>query len=198
MSKYSINVYADDVVIEDITLSSKVAFPRSGYMVNFTNEEILLLDSDSNFVAKRFKKVSDIDSITDNRSGSPVSVTNPVDLPALFVLLRDYFIAGTSVGDVSLGDIVVNTADIENLLQGIAGSVETPAILNTTSAGSVAAGVFSVSFYNKGTTDATILGAPLVPGATLELCAKTGNTLAAIAYVASATSELQIITTTIV
>jgi hypothetical protein len=99
--------------------------------------------------------------------------------------------------DINLGDINIDLDDVENLLQGIGGSEEAPAIVNTVTAGSVVAGTFSVSFYNKGTTDATVLGAPLVPGATLELCAKTGNTLGAIAYIASATSELQIITTSI-
>ena len=99
---------------------------------------------------------------------------------------------------IDTGDLVLNTDNIESLLQGKLGSVETPAIQNTVSGGIILEGTFSVSFYNKGTTNATVLGAALLPGATIELSAKVGNTLGAMIYIASATSELQIITTTIV
>lgn len=201
MSKYSINVYTDNVIIEDIALGSKIAFPRNGYMVNYNNKEVLLLDSDSNYVSQRFRTVADIASITDNRSGLPVVIPIPGDLSTLFTILADYFIVGSpdvTVADAILGDIDLNTDNIENLLQGKLGSEETPAIQNAVSGGTILAGTFSVSFYNKGTTNATVLDAALLPGATIELSAKVGNTLGDMIYVASVDSELQIITTTIV
>ena len=195
MSRYSINIYADSVVIEDVTLSNQVAFPRSGYKINYNSEEILLIDSDSNFVAQRFRKVIDIDSITDNRSGSPVVVGIPADLPSLFILLIDYFMAGAGSVSVDTGDIVVNTADIENLLQGVAGSVETPSISrNNNTTGTVAAGAFSVSITNTGVAACTVELVTINPGETVTWEAKVGNTLSAIDWVATG-SELLILET---
>jgi hypothetical protein len=64
----------------------------------------------------------------------------------------------------------------------------------TTSAGSVAAGAKSATFINKGTTDATVAGGPLSPGASVTFAVDGADTLAAIAYTASATAILQIAT----
>ena len=98
---------------------------------------------------------------------------------------------------IDTGDITVNTQDIENLLQGIAGSVETPGYSRVSNNVGLAAGFFSVAISNVGAATGTVLGADLPAGDTVKFCAKTGNTLAAIAYDATATT-FAIVTTKIV
>jgi hypothetical protein len=61
-------------------------------------------------------------------------------------------------------------------------------------AGSVAAGAYEVGFKNDGTTNATVAGGTLVPGATVSFVTHGNDTFAAIAYTASATSALTIVT----
>jgi len=61
--------------------------------------------------------------------------------------------------------------------------------------GNVAAGATKVSFMNIGSTDATVAGNPLEPGVSISFEATQGKTLPVIAYVASATSILKIVTT---
>lgn len=102
-------------------------------------------------------------------------------------------------GDISVdtGDIVINTDEIEQLLQGVGGATETfSASRNTNTTGSVAIGAFSVSFTNTGAVNALVAGTTIEPGETWEADAKTGNTLGAIAWDATgATAELVILET---
>ena len=58
----------------------------------------------------------------------------------------------------------------------------TPTATALTGAGTVALGATSVSFYNSGAADATVLGRPLPPGASWPIMATGSDTLAAITY----------------
>jgi hypothetical protein len=62
------------------------------------------------------------------------------------------------------------------------GVQRTPGYLNTTTAGSIAAGAKSVAIYNAGTKNGTVLGANIVPGETLSWDATGNDTIIAIAY----------------
>jgi hypothetical protein len=59
-------------------------------------------------------------------------------------------------------------------------------------AGTVAAGAYEVGFSNDGTTNATVAGGALAPGRSVSFVTHGNDTLAAIAYTASATSALTI------
>ena len=105
---------------------------------------------------------------------------------------------------LELDNVNINTDDLEtintailNALQGVGGSVETPEMSRVTNSSTLAAGLFSVSVTNTGAADGTFLGATLKVGETVEFAAKTGNTLAAMAYNATGT-EFLILTTKIV
>jgi hypothetical protein len=60
-------------------------------------------------------------------------------------------------------------------------------------AGTVAAGAYEVGFSNDGTTNATVAGGALAPGRSVSFVTHGNDTLAAIAYTASATSALTIV-----
>ena len=62
--------------------------------------------------------------------------------------------------------------------------------------GSVAAGTTKAYFQNIGTTDAVVLGSALEPGISIPFEAPEGKTNPAIAYTASATAILKIVTVT--
>lgn len=66
--------------------------------------------------------------------------------------------------------------------------VRTPTILSTTTTGTVAAGATSVGFSNEGTVAATVAGGSLPAGRTVSFIAPDGDTLAAIAYIATGTT----------
>jgi hypothetical protein len=101
--------------------------------------------------------------------------------------------------NIDIGDVNINLSDLENLLKGIGGAVETPGVLVVTDAVGLTAGFFAVSIANTGTVDATVLGATLKPGIVWDYCAKTGNTLGAFTYDATPVgAELTILTTKIV
>lgn len=103
-------------------------------------------------------------------------------------------------GDISvdLGDVVLNTDDLESLLQGKLGSTEVPSITIATADGSIPAGAAAVSVTNTGTANASFLGAVIKPGLTVEFCTKTGNTFGAMAYdTFVAGAELTILTTVV-
>lgn len=72
---------------------------------------------------------------------------------------------------------------------------ETPSLTSVTSSGTIAAGAKSVSILNIGTSDGAVLGTTLPPGISVSFKASEGKTLTAIAYVATASSELLISTT---
>jgi hypothetical protein len=72
----------------------------------------------------------------------------------------------------------------------IAGAARTPSMITETSAGTVAAGALSVSFANIGTASATVAGGAPPKGYSVTFDAPKGDTLAAIAYTASATAPL--------
>lgn len=77
----------------------------------------------------------------------------------------------------------------------IAGSVARTAAFSTvTASGNVAAGAKSASFYNSGTTAATVAGGSLPAGQSVRFSVDGVDTLSAIAYTASATAILQIAT----
>lgn len=84
---------------------------------------------------------------------------------------------------VDTGDLVLNTDDLENLLQGINGATETftPSV-NANTSGTVAAGAFSVTFHNSGTISCTVAGVSIPAGHIWEATSKVGNTLGAIAW----------------
>ncbi|MEH2138576.1 hypothetical protein [Nostoc sp.] len=58
----------------------------------------------------------------------------------------------------------------------------TPGYLNTTTAGSIAAGAKSVFIYNAGTKTGVVLGANILPGEGLSWEAIGNDTIGAIAY----------------
>lgn len=99
--------------------------------------------------------------------------------------------------DLNIGDVILNTDEIENLLQGINGSVETPDFNVVSDNVGLATGFFSVAISNTGGTDGTVLGSTLPAGDTVKFSAKTGNTLGAITYDATGTT-FAIVTTKIV
>ena len=73
-------------------------------------------------------------------------------------------------------------------------TTRTPSLTRVTTAGTVAAGAFSVSVYNAGTTDGVWLGATIKAGEQFTYTAPGNDTLGAFAYTASATAELVITT----
>ena len=79
------------------------------------------------------------------------------------------------------------------------GVERTPTMLRAVVGDTIAAGAFSVSFANVGTTDATVLTKILKPGETISFDAGAiNNTLGAIVYQANATAELLIISSRII
>ena len=77
------------------------------------------------------------------------------------------------------------------------GVERTPTMLRAVAGSTIAAGAFSVSFANVGTTTATVLNENLEPGETISFDAGAiNNTLGAIVYQANATAILLIITLT--
>lgn len=66
----------------------------------------------------------------------------------------------------------------------------TPTFENKTASGTVAAGKYSVSFYNSGSAAGTLLGAPFPVGAGISYTPPQGTTLSAIAYDATGTTFL--------
>lgn len=77
---------------------------------------------------------------------------------------------------------------------GTGGGTERTAALGAllTSAGTVAAGAKSVTFFNSGSADATVAGGPLAPNRGVTFSVDGADTLGAIDYTASATATLQI------
>jgi hypothetical protein len=75
-----------------------------------------------------------------------------------------------------------------------AGVVRTPLLQSgVVTAGTVAAGAYEVGFSNDGTTNATVAGGALAPGRSVSFVTHGNDTFAAIAYTASATSALTIV-----
>ena len=128
-----------------------------------------------------------------SKSGSAIVKSGDGRVAQLLV----YLINSMQNISIDTGDITVNTQDIENLLQGIGGSVETPGYSRVSDSSSLATGFFSIAVANVGGADGTLLGTTLPAGDTVRLCAKTGNTLGAVAYNATGTT-FAIVTTKIV
>lgn len=110
-------------------------------------------------------------------------------------------LAGMDVTVVNgAGAAAVNIQDGGNSItvDGGVGVQRTPTILRTSTNSSVAAGAYSVSFASVGTANATVGGATLKPGETINFDAGAiNNTLGAITYNSStAGAELLIITLT--
>lgn len=93
---------------------------------------------------------------------------------------------GTTNG---LTDAQLRAAPVPVTISGAAATVvRTPALLSTTTTGTVAAGATSVGFSNEGTVAATVAGGSLPAGRTVSFIAPDGDTLAAIAYIATGTT----------
>lgn len=97
-------------------------------------------------------------------------------------------------GDINLDGVNISVDEVEELLQGINGSVETPEYILTSGAGNISAGKFTVNVRNIGNVNGTFLGVNLPPGIGLPFEAKIGNTLGAFTY--DATGTTFVITTT--
>jgi hypothetical protein len=67
-------------------------------------------------------------------------------------------------------------------LGGGSGVQKTPGLTRTSAAGTVAAGAISVSIYNAGIANGTVLGSTIKPGESLTWATYANDTLAAIAY----------------
>lgn len=67
-------------------------------------------------------------------------------------------------------------------LGGGYGVQKTPVLIRATGAGTVAAGAISVSVYNAGMANGTVLGQTIKPGETLTWSTYPVDTLAAVAY----------------
>ena len=93
--------------------------------------------------------------------------------------IYEYFVAVNAAGSASVA---------------ITPTVRTAAFATFTAAGNVAAGAKTVSFFNSGTTAATVAGGSLPQGQGVTFNTQDSDTLGAIAYVASATAILQIAT----
>ena len=116
----------------------------------------------------------------------------------LYEILRDVYESSNIKNLISNFEKYRDNPDLENLLQGIGGSVETPGLLKPTDAtGSPLQGMFSVSVTNTGAANGVLLGQTIEPGETLEYSAKTGNTLGDITFDATGT-QFTILTTKIV
>jgi hypothetical protein len=104
-----------------------------------------------------------------------------------------YYDASGNIVTPILPLVYVNPQYVLNniLLQVVAVSNRTPTMIRTTTSGTIIAGKRSVSFRNAGTINATVLGASLLPGETVNFDAGSlKDTLAAIGYDANGTDLL--------
>lgn len=100
-------------------------------------------------------------------------------------------VAVTPTAPIVYLDTTTTLASWYSLYQN--GVTRNPELLRVTVSGSTPAGVYSVSFANVGTTDATVKTRRLKPGETVGFTGGgMNNKLAAIPYTASATAELLI------
>lgn len=109
--------------------------------------------------------------------------------------LKDYGNKGNNMpyqlASLQLLDSILQAVSVSPLPPS---STRTPSLTRVTTPGTVAAGAFSVSVYNAGTTDGVWLGATIKPGEQFTYAAPGNDTLGAFAYTASATAELVITT----
>ena len=138
-----------------------------------------------------------------NDSGNPITVSaNDLDIRNLTFASDKVDISGSSVtANPGTGNFNVAQATASSLNATVVGGTgvqRTPSILRTSANSSVAAGAYSVSFASVGTANATVGGAALKPGETINFDAGAiNNTLGSIAYNSSASgAELLIITLT--
>jgi len=98
----------------------------------------------------------------------------------------------------SAGAVAIQDGGNSITVDGGTGVQRTPTIARTSASSSVVAGAYSVSFASVGTVNATVGGATLKPGETINFDAGAiNNTLGAISYDSSAVgAELLIITLT--
>jgi hypothetical protein len=98
----------------------------------------------------------------------------------------------------SAGAIAIQDGGNSITVDGGTGVSRTPTILRTSASSSIAAGAYSMSFASVGTVNATVGGATLKPGETINFDAGAiNNTLGSVAYNSSAVgAELLIITLT--
>lgn len=138
-----------------------------------------------------------------NDSGNPITVSaNDLDIRNLTFASDKVDISGSSVtANAGTGNFNVAQATASSLNATVVGGTgvqRTPFILRTSANSSVAEGAYSVSFASVGTANATVGGAVLKPGETINFDAGAiNNTLGSIAYNSSASgAELLIITLT--
>lgn len=127
-----------------------------------------------------------------NKSATPVVKANDGRVAQLLV----YLVNAVTDMNIDVGDINIDLDVTNDLLQGVGGSVETPALIRSSGIGAVAAGASAVYIRNLGGANGSVLGTTLKPGEGIPFEAKVGNTLAEIGYVATGTDFL-ISTTTV-
>lgn len=138
-------------------------------------------------------------------AGSNVGVAAGT-LTAPIIYINPSALLSTIAGNTSDNATQTTLAAVLTELQAKADLTETqpislPTGVNTVTqetfvaGGTVAAGAVKVSIMNIGTTNATVLGNALEPGLSIPFEATEGKTLPAIAYIASATAILKIVTT---
>jgi hypothetical protein len=186
-----------------------------------TNSELLLNDINNKLVDG-----NDIGDVTINNGSGVLAVNiqdggNSITVDAIDLDIRNLVFATDKV-DVTNSTVALDTATLsalENItiqngagaaavniqdggnsitVDGGTGVSRTPTILRTATNSSIAAGAYSISFASVGTADATVGGATLKPGETINFDAGAiNNTLGSIAYNSSAVgAELLIITLT--
>ena len=86
----------------------------------------------------------------------------------------------------ALNTIITNTSNINSNVNQI---TRTPAIITTTTSGTVASGTRSVTFFNRGSANATVMGEVIESGEIFTWSAgSTRDTLGAIIYDATGTT----------
>jgi len=103
-------IFLDDCVKINLNATETHTFPKNKYKVTHRNEAIEVLESGTSQLNLRFRKVSDVLSITDNTTGGVGVITVPATITLLFELIFPYFYESslTTVGSINL-----NTDDLE-------------------------------------------------------------------------------------
>lgn len=105
----------DEFVRVVFDATHKKTFPKNDYNITFKSGKISVTESGTDIEQLTIKDIDKVSSITDNTTGGPGVVAVPATLTLLFDILEPYFFNSTNVavGDVILGDIDLNTDDLE-------------------------------------------------------------------------------------
>lgn len=129
-----------------------------------------------------------------NRSNLGYSVFLATDTTATVFRVECYG-GTTAYVKLSDGSVYTPVGAISLLVQPAslpAGTARTASLTIATTSGTVAAGAKKIAFLNTGTAPATVAGGALSAGQSVAFAVDGNDTLAAIAYVASATASLAI------